>query len=92
MNKKFSFEVDSKTNKMRTNSFTEQELNLIISEKYTRIIDNASLIKFDNKYYVPINPNTAEITCFTKKTKCSFIITYNFEYWCEIGNNYYMLS
>ena len=92
MNKKFSYEVDSKTSKMRVNSYSEQELNLIISEKYTRIIDNASSIKYDNKYYVPINPNTGEVTCFTKKTKCIFIITYNSEYWCEIENNYYMLS
>lgn len=92
MNKKFSYEIDPKTTKMRINSYSEQELNLIISEKYTRIIDNASSIKYDKKYYVPINPNTGEVTCFTKKTKCTFIITYNSEYWCEIENNYYMLS
>ena len=91
MNKKFSYEIDSKTSKMRINSYSEQELNLIISEKYTRIIDNASSIKYDNKYYIPIDPNTGEVTCFMKKTKCTFIITYNSEYWCEIENNYYML-
>ena len=26
-----------------------------------------------------------------KKTECTFIITYNAEYWCEIDNNYYRL-
>ena len=91
MNKKFSYKIDPKTSKMRPNNYSEQELNLIISEKYTRIIDNASSIKFNNKYYIPINPTTGEVTCFIKKTKCIFIITYNGEYWCEIENNYYQL-
>ena len=91
MNKKFSYEIDTKTSKMRSNNYSEQELNLIISEKYTRIIDNASSIKYNNKYYIPINPETGEITCFMKKTKCLLIVTYNAEYWCEIENNYYRL-
>ena len=91
MNKKFSYEIDLKTSKMKINNYSEQELNLIISEKYTRIIDNASSIKYNNKYYVPVNPDTGEITCFIKKTECKFIITYNAEYWCEIENNYYKL-
>lgn len=91
MNKKFSYEIDPNTSKMRTNNYSEQELNLIISEKYTRIIDNASSIKYNNKYYIPVNPDTGEVTCFRKKTECNFIITYNAEYWCEIENNYYQL-
>ncbi len=91
MNKKFSYEIDPKTSKMRTNSYSHEELNLIISEKYNRIIDNASSIKYNSKYYVPINPNTGEITCFTKKTECTFIVTYNGDYWCKIENNYYQL-
>lgn len=91
MNKKFSYEIDVNTSKMRSNNYSEQELNLIISEKYIRIVDNASSIKYDGKYYVPINPSTGEIVCFIKKTECIFIITYNAEYWCEIENNYYML-
>ncbi len=91
MNKKFSYEIDPKTSKMRINNYSEQELNLIISEKYTRIIDNASSIKYNKKYYIPVNPETGEVTCFMKKTECKFIITYNAEYWCEIENNYYQL-
>lgn len=91
MNKKFLYEIDSITSKMRPNNYSEQELNLIISEKYTRIIDNASSIKYDTKYYVPINPNTGEVICFIKKTECTVIITYNSELWCKIENNYYML-
>lgn len=91
MNKKFSYEIDPNTSKMRNNDYSEHELNLIISEKYTRIIDNASSIKYNNKYYIPANPDTGEVTCFMKKTECKFIITYSAEYWCEIENNYYML-
>lgn len=91
MNKKFSYEIDEKNSMMKTNNYSEQELNLIISERFTRIIDNASSIKYDNKYYVPINPDTGEVTCFMKKTECKFIITYNAEYWCEIENGYYKL-
>ena len=91
MNKKFSYEIDPKTSKMRANNYSDEELNLIISEKYTRIIDNASWIKYNIKYYIPVNPDTGEVTCFMKKTECKLIITYNAEYWCEIDNNYYRL-
>lgn len=92
MNKKFSYEINSNTSKMKPNHYTEEELNLIISEKYTRIIDNASSIKYNGKYYVPIDYNTGEVVCFIKKTQCTFLITYNAEYWCEIENNYYQLT
>lgn len=91
MNKKFSYEIDEKSSMMKLNNYSEQELNLIISERITRIIDNASSIKYDNKYYIPINPETGEVTCFMKKTECKFIITYNAEYWCEIEKSYYKL-
>lgn len=91
INKKFSFEIDEKTSMMKKNNYSEQELDLIISERTTRIIDNASSIKYNNKYYVPTDPNTGEVICFMKKTECEFILTYNAEYWCEIENNYYKL-
>lgn len=92
MNRKFSYQIDSKTSRMRPNNYTERELNLIISEKHNRIIDNASSIKYDCKYFIPINPNTGEVTCFMKKTQCIFIITYNGEYWCQIENEYYQMK
>lgn len=91
MNKKFSYEINDKTSKMRPNNYTEEELNLIISEKFVRIIDNASSIRFNGKYYVPINTNNGEVTCFSTKTECTVLITYNGEYWCKIENNYYLL-
>ena len=91
MNKKFSYEIDPNTSRMRPNNYSQQELNLIISEKYTRIIDNASSIKYDGKYYVPIDTDTGEIINYKKKTECTVIITYNAELWCKIENNYYKL-
>lgn len=91
MNKNFSYEINEETSKMRPNNYSEEELNLIISEKYTRIIDNASSIKYSNKYYIPCNPKTGEIVNFVRRTECMFIITYNSEYWCKIEGNYYML-
>ena len=91
MNKKFSYEIDPKTSKMRPNNYTEEELSLIISEKYIRIIDNASSIKYDNNYYIPIDNETGEVVCFKKGTECTFIINYNFEYWCKIEDNYYKM-
>ena len=91
MKKKFSYEINNKTTKMKANNYTEEELNLIISEKYNRIIDNASSIKYDKKYYIPINPRTGEVMAFMNHTKCLFIITYNGEYWCQIEDKYYQL-
>ncbi len=91
INKKFSYKIDPKTSKMKPNNYTEEELNLIISEKYTRIIDNASSIKYDTKYYVPTNPDTGEVICFMRKTECTVIVTYNAELWCKIEDNYYQL-
>ena len=91
MNKFFSYEINHQTTKMRQNNYTPEELNLIISEKYIRIIDNASSIKFNNKYYVPVDSNTGEVICFSNKTECIVIITYDGEYWCKIENKYYLL-
>lgn len=91
MNKKFSYEIDEKASKMKVNDYSVEELNLIISERYNRIIDNASAIKYNTKYYVPINPETGEVVSFSSKTKCIFMITYNGDYWSEIENNYYLM-
>ena len=76
---------------MKSNNYSEEELKLIISEKYIRIIDNASSIKYKTKYYVPINPSTGEVINFKSKTECTFIINYDGEYWSKIENNYYKL-
>ena len=91
MNKKFSYEIDEKTSMMKPNEYSEEELNLIISEKFTRIIDNASSIKYNNKYYVPVDVITGEVVTFMRKTECTVLETYNAEYWCEIEQQYYKL-
>lgn len=91
MNQKFSYAIDEETSLMKQNDYTEEELKLIISERKEKIIDNASCISNNHKYYIPVNPETGEITCFLKGTKCIFIINYDGEYWCEIENHYYQM-
>ena len=91
INKRFSYTIDEKTSLMRENNYSEEELKLIISEKYTRIIDNASSISYGNKYYVPINIETGEVTTFMKGTKCIFIVNYDGEFYSEIENHYYLM-
>ena len=91
MNKKFSYEINPQTSKMRPNNYSEEELKLIISEKFPRIIDNASSIKYNNKYYIPINPENGDVTCFKKHTECTFIIDYDGNYWCKIEGHFYQL-
>ena len=92
MNKKFSYAIDEKTSMMKENNYTEEELKLIISERNNKIIDNASSISYKNKYYIPINAETGEVTCFLKGTKCTLIINYDGDYWGEIENHYYQLA
>ena len=91
MNKRFSYAIDEKTPLMKECNYTEEELKLMISEKYTRIIDNASSISYNKKYYIPVDINTGETTAFTKGTKCTFIVNYNGEFYSEIESHYYQM-
>jgi len=91
MNKKFSYAIDKKTSLMRENTYTEEEVKLIIAERKNKVIDNASSISYNYKYYVPINPETEEVVNFMKGTKCTLIINYDGEYWGEIENHYYKM-
>ena len=91
MNKKFSYVINEKTSLMKENSYTEEELKLIISERQDKIIDNASCISYKRKYYIPINLETGEVTNFQKGTKCTLIIDYDGEYIGEIENHYYKM-
>ena len=92
MNQKFSYVIDEKASLMRSNDYTEEELKLIISERKDKVIDNASCISNNYKYYIPINPITGEVTCYSKGTKCTLIINYDGDYWGEIENHYYQLK
>lgn len=91
MNKKFSYDIDEKKSMIKTNDYTYEELNLIISEKYNRLIDNASSVSFNGKYYIPVDTETGEIVTYKHRTECTVIIAYDSSYWCEIENNYYRL-
>ena len=91
MNKKFSYAIDEKTSLMIENTYTEEELKLIISERKEKIIDNASCISYNRKYYIPINLETGEVTNFQRGTKCTLIIDYDGEYVGEIENRYYKM-
>lgn len=92
MNKLFSYDINSEKNDMIKNTYTSDELNIIISEQYTRKIDNASSIKYKSNYYVPVDIETGEIISFSRNTACTLIIAYDYSYWCYIENNLYILS
>lgn len=91
MNSKFSYEIDLEKNDMRLNNYSAEELNIIISEQYTRKIDNASAIKYKGNYYVPVDSETGEIISFPQNTICTIIIAYDYTYWCKIEDNIYIL-
>ena len=91
MNKRFSYAIDKKTSLMRENTYTEEELKLIVSERKEKVIDNASCISYKRKYYIPIDLETGEVTNFQKGTKCILIIDYDGEYFAEIENKYYKM-
>ena len=91
MNKKFSYVINEKTSLMKENTYTKEELKLIISERKDKIIDNASCISFNKKYYIPTDSETGEVINFQKGTKCTLIIDYDGEYVGEIENKYYKM-
>lgn len=91
MNSKFAYEIDYDRNDMRENTYSYEELNIIISEQYSRKVDNSSSIKYKGKYYVPIDIETGEIMSFEQNTICTIIITYDISYWCNINNSLYKL-
>ena len=91
MNKRFSYAIDKKTSVMRKNTYTEEELKLIIAERKEKIIDNASCISYNHNYYIPIDLETGEIINFEKGTKCTLIIDYDGEYIGEIQDYYYKM-
>ncbi len=91
MNKKFSYDINEENSMMKKSDHTYDDLNLIISERYTRLVDNASSISFYGKYYVPVDADTGEIMTYKHRTECTVIIAYDSTYWCEIEKHYYRL-
>ena len=93
MNCKFSYNINKEKSMMKPNDYSDEDLNLIISEKYNRIIDNASSISFNSKYYVPVDVETGEIMTYKYRTPVTVIVAYDGTLWCNIeNNNYYMSS
>ena len=91
MNDLFSYDINANKNSMRENTYTKEELNIIISERYKRTIDNASSLKFKGKYFIPIDINTNEKVMFAIRTECIFVIAYDKSYWCYINDILYKL-
>ena len=91
LNKRFSYSINKETSLMKENTYTESELKIIISERKEKIIDNASCISYNKKYYIPVDLETKEVINFQKGTKCTFIIDYDGKYIGEIENHYYQM-
>jgi transposase len=91
MNSKFAYEIDFERNDMRENTYDFEELNIIISERYSRKIDNSSSIKYKSKYYIPVDIETGEIMSFEQNTVGIIIIAYDNSYWCNIDETIYKL-
>lgn len=77
INKRFSYDINPKKNVMRENNYTKNELNFIISIRHERTIDNASSVKYLNKYYLPIDEEKGEVISFKSGTKCNVVDTYD---------------
>ena len=91
MNSKFAYEIDFERNDMRENTYGFEELNIIISERYSRKIDNSSSIKYKSKFYIPVYIETGEIMSFKQNTIGIIIIAYDNSYWCNIDETIYKL-
>ena len=91
INERFSYKINPKKNVMRENNYTEDELNLIISIRNERTIDNASSIKYFNNYYLPANVETGEVISFKSGTKCTVVNSYDSKLFGIIDSNTYML-
>lgn len=92
MNELFSYDINPDKNDMLENTYTPDELNIILSEQYTRKIDNASAIKYKSDYYVPVDIETGEIMSYSRNTLCTVIIAYDYSYWCCIEERIFRLS
>lgn len=77
---------------MRKNTYSFEELNVIISDQYSRKVDNASSIKYEGKYYIPVDIETGEILSYARNTECTVIIAYDYSLLCLIEDKICILS
>ncbi len=73
MNKKFSYDINPNKNIMRKNTYTDKELDFIISIRTKITINNASSLKFFNNYYLPVDEESGEVI----SSKNSYKYKYN---------------
>lgn len=91
INKRFSYDINPNKNVMKQNNYSDEELNLIISIRHERTIDNASSLKYFTNYYLPINDQTGEVMSFKSGTKCIVVNTYDNKLYGIIDDNTYSL-
>lgn len=92
LNNKFSYDINKNKNMMEKNHYSSDELNLIISERFTRKIDTASSLKYKNFYYIPVDPITEKNVSIPHKTEVTIIIAYDKTNWCIYNEKYYQLK
>ena len=92
MNKRFSYDINPNKNAMRKNNYSTEELNIIISIRIKRTIDNASSIKYFNKYYVPVDLETGEIISFSNHTECIVVNAYDKNLYGLVNDKLYKLE
>lgn len=92
MNKRFSSDINPNKNIMRSNHYTDEELNIIISIRHERTIDSASSIKYFNNYYLPFDQETGEVISFKSGTKCTIVNTFDKQLLTIINEKIYSLS
>lgn len=91
MNNRFSYDINPNKNLMRENKYEKEELNVIISIRIKRLIDNASSIKYFNDYYLPVNNKTGEVVSFSRHTECIVITAYDKKMFGLISDTLYSL-
>lgn len=91
MNKRFSYDINPNKNMMKQNNYSIKELNILISIRTERTIDNASSVKYFNHYYLPINDETGEVMSFKCGTKCNIVNSYDNKLYGIINDNIYSL-
>ena len=91
MNKRFSYDINPNKNVMKKNTYSDKELNFIISVRHERTIDNASSLKYYNNYYLPIDDETGEVMSFKSGTKCDVVTSYDNKLYGIINDKVYSL-
>lgn len=92
MNDKFSYDINPNKNVMRENNYTKAELNIIISTRIKRIIDNASSIKYFGDYYIPFDEEIRDTVSFSKGTECIVVNSYDKQLFGIVNDKLYSLK